>query len=311
MDPGKPAYDDEVLFRYLVGDLPEEQAERFDELSIKDDEFAVCLQSAENELVDAYARRELSGEILEKFKSYYLSSAARQQKAGFAEAMLNLQKSAAIAAAQASPAAASSPLLKERSSASRPFQWGFALAAAAVVLAAGYFFLQNRSLEEQLAEGRSRQNALSQREQQLQAELGEQRTANSEMLKQLAQLRDAIPQTGTLKTIAVLLMPMTRGAGQPVAISVPPGSAWLTLRLRLESDDYPQYIAVLKDPATDRVVWQSGKLNPEQSSKNKDVVIRVPGPLLKQQNYSVELSGLSSSGSAELVTNYVFRVDLG
>jgi hypothetical protein len=318
MFPGKPVYDDEVLFRYLVGDLPEEQAERFDELSIVDNEFAVCLQTAENELVDAYVRHELSGQTLEKFKSIYLSSPVRRHKVRFAEAMLNLQGRASLARAHTSPGSVPFPLLKKRSSFLRSFalsrlalQWGFALAAAVVALAAGYLFVQNRSLEGQLAEGRSRQSALSQREKQLQSELGEQRSANAEMLKQLAQVRDSIPQTGALNAITVLLLPMTRGAGQPVVISVPTGSNLLPLRLRLESDDYPQYVAVLKDPATDRVVWQSGKLKPEHGAKYKDVVIRLPSFLLREQNYSVELSGLSSSGLPELITNYVFRVELG
>ena len=55
---------DEVLVRYLLGSLPHEEAERLDELSIADDTVASRLSEAENDLVDAYIRNELSGETL-------------------------------------------------------------------------------------------------------------------------------------------------------------------------------------------------------------------------------------------------------
>ena len=69
----KQAYNDQSIIQYLLGSLPEAEAERFDELSFTDDEFAEELKAAEKELVDAYARGELAGAALEQFKSYYLA----------------------------------------------------------------------------------------------------------------------------------------------------------------------------------------------------------------------------------------------
>ena len=60
-DAGKSQpYDDEQLVRYLLGSLDEQDTERFDELSVSDDEFAGRLQAVENDLIDAHARGELS-----------------------------------------------------------------------------------------------------------------------------------------------------------------------------------------------------------------------------------------------------------
>src|ERR1700737_3619454 len=100
----KQEYDDRVLTRYLLGALPGEEAERFDELSIADDEFASRLSAGENDLVDAYIRGEPSGEHLEQFKSFYLSSPKRREKVTFAEALSSLDANTATAAAQAAPA---------------------------------------------------------------------------------------------------------------------------------------------------------------------------------------------------------------
>ncbi len=56
----KQEFNDQVLIRYLLGSLSEEEAERLDELGIADDAFAWRLRAVENDLVDGYVRGELS-----------------------------------------------------------------------------------------------------------------------------------------------------------------------------------------------------------------------------------------------------------
>ncbi|HET9365082.1 MAG TPA: hypothetical protein VFP71_08765, partial [Candidatus Angelobacter sp.] len=69
MPSSEYAYNDELLIRYLLGDLPAEQAEQLDELSVTDNEFAWRLNGVENDLVDGFVRGELEGETLQKFRS--------------------------------------------------------------------------------------------------------------------------------------------------------------------------------------------------------------------------------------------------
>ena len=45
--------DDRQLIRYLLGLLPEDEAQRYDEQSIVDDDVAARLRQVENDLVDA------------------------------------------------------------------------------------------------------------------------------------------------------------------------------------------------------------------------------------------------------------------
>ena len=80
--------DDRQLVRYLVGLLPEEEAERLDEQSIVLDEVAARLSCVENDLVDAYVSGALEADILERFESFYLTSPQRCEKVKFAERFL-------------------------------------------------------------------------------------------------------------------------------------------------------------------------------------------------------------------------------
>ena len=148
-------FDDQVLVRYLLGTLPEEEAERLDGLSIADDAFAWQLNAVENDLVDGYVRGELSGEDLARFKKSYLSSPKRLQKLEFAEALSSFGAKTPNAAAQAvsaitvpgsKPKQESSKDLPARRWFSAPHlvpQWGFAGGALVLLFAAGYLLLDN------------------------------------------------------------------------------------------------------------------------------------------------------------------------
>ena len=76
----EPPGDDDAIIQYLLGRLPDKEAERLDELSITDDDFALRLNAAEYDLVDAYVRGELSGDTQQRFRSFYLSSPKRREK---------------------------------------------------------------------------------------------------------------------------------------------------------------------------------------------------------------------------------------
>src|SRR5215510_1279506 len=78
-------YSDEQLARYLLQLLPEEDVDRIDELSIADEEMAWRLRVVEDDLVDAYVGRRLTGERLKQFEALYLTSDRRRQKVEFAK----------------------------------------------------------------------------------------------------------------------------------------------------------------------------------------------------------------------------------
>src|SRR5579864_582702 len=179
--------DDLLLTQYLLGVLPDKEAERLDELSVSDEEFAWRLEAIENDLVDAYVRGELSAEDTEHFKAFYLSSARRQEKVRFAEGLLELERRTAAPSTAESPGTISAPQPSRdltRQSSSRlfamprlAFQWGLTAAALALLVFGGYVLVQNLQLRRQLTEAEAQHAFLNQRAQDLQEQLDHEKAA--------------------------------------------------------------------------------------------------------------------------------------
>jgi septal ring factor EnvC (AmiA/AmiB activator) len=171
-----------------------------------------------------------------------------------------------------------------------------------------------------MAQTQAERGALEQRERELEQQLAAQRSSDAETEKELARVRDRLAeleqaasdeQRGNanqreLKVIAFNLAPQTRGIGQIPTLAVPVGTDYVALTLELETDAFTAFRAVLKNPGTGQIVWQSGNLR--SGAKYRTLRVRLPASLLNAQNYVVELSGVSSGGVAEMVSSYSFRV---
>src|SRR5215472_7406737 len=175
------ALDDGLLKRYLLGALPEAEAERLHELSVTGDELAARLDAVENDLVDAYVRGELPQEDRHQFKSFYLASPKRREKVRLAEGFLALEGRAARAAGIAE--AVSQRTLPDRSTGRMPagprfrLQWGLAAAALALLIGGGYLLLQNFELRRQITDAQTENVSADQRARQLEERLAQERAA--------------------------------------------------------------------------------------------------------------------------------------
>ena len=327
-------YDDEVLIQYLLGSLTEEKSEQLDELSIADDEMVARLQVIENDLVDAYVEGELSGKRLAQFESYYLASPKRREKVSFARTFLVFeQRTASALPIDAQPTYVPAGPRSHKISSKRfsPFRFfviprlalrlGFAAAALLLLLlAGGYLVVENLRLRDQMTQAHVERATLEQRERELQQQLAEQRSSDAETEKELARVRDRLAELEQvaadektrntnkrdLKIIAFNLGPQSRGIGQIPTLAVPAGTDYVALTLELETDAFPAFRAVLKNPATGQIVWRSGKV--KATGKDKRIHVRLLASLLKPQNYLVELEGISGSGAVEIVSSYPFRI---
>jgi hypothetical protein len=323
LDPN-PA-DDQTLVQYLLGSLPEAETERWDELSIADDEFAMRLSAVEYDLADAYARGELSGWTLERFQTFYLSTAKRREKVSFAESLFSIARQTAPTPAPISTARVerASPQVSVIKSSWLSFltipRLGFA-AAAAMLAVASLVVVDNVRLHHQVSQAQSDRVTLVQRERELRATLEQQHAANAQVVKELGQVQESLAQLEKkvparsggpfpISIASFVLSPQMRGAGQMARLTVPRGTTRCSIRLELEADDFPQYRAALKDAATGQILWRSGPLKAASGGQDRTVSLSIPANLFRQRNYALELSGTpSSGGAAELVSSYVFSV---
>jgi hypothetical protein len=299
------AYSDELLIRYLLSDLPAEQAEKLDELSVADDEFAWRLSGVENDLVDGFVRDKLQGESLQKFQSFYLSSARRRQKVEFATGLLELEKRATTTVVRTT---AASRLWWRWVS---PFrQWSFAAAALALLLAAGYLFTDNLRLRRQANDADLNRQNSSQHEHLMQQELDRQRAANAQAQNELDRTRGTSTVMGQLSTVTLLLPSPTRDLSHMETVPIHQGTDLLVLLLTLESDDFPRYRVTLEDPATRQEVWLSTDLGSSSAAGHKTVAVSIPAKLLRQQRYLAQLKGIQSDGRTIPMSGYPFSVVL-
>jgi len=326
--------DDQQLVRYLLGLLPEEDAERLDEASIVDDEIAGRLRLVENDLVDAYASGSLEGESLRRFESFYLSSPLRREKVKFAGSLHRTLNQPAVAvdvnpAKRALPASPAKPVTfpvvsspKRRIVPGAESPWRLAVAAL-LVLACGALVFWDAKLRSGLTEAQRQYVALEGQAHELERQLQDQRAANAETAKEVARFRASLAelaQQGSdqpgrsgsapqgLATVAVFLLPQTRAVGPVATLAVPPGTARVAFELRLESNEFPRYQVVVKDPATNEAIWRSSRVAAMATGDQSSVFVLVPASLLKTQHYSLELVGQSAAGAAQTVGSYTVQV---
>jgi hypothetical protein len=299
-------FDDTQLVQYLLGNLPAEESERLDELSVTDDDFAWRLRETENGLVDAYVRSELSGKTLEEFRTFYMSSAKRREKVAFAEELLQFQASAARTTTQSSKKNS----LFSHVFAPRRLVLQFAAAAFAMSLILGYLLFDNARLRYRIDDAHTRQSSLEQNKQELEKELGEQRAANTNSQKGPDADSKSKPDLDQLKILSLALPPPARGLSSIKTITVHPNADLVVLLLALESADFPQYRVTLKNPATNEVLWGSADLEATSTDGKTVLTISFQASLLKTQNYVAEVAGLPHGGKAQIIGDYPFHVVL-
>ncbi len=316
-------YNDQLVAEYLLGSLSEEETERLDELSFTDDDLAERLRAVENDLVDAYVRGELSGQELERFKSFYLASPLRREKVRFAEAFQTVATPAVVVDQEDRkrvPVDRSVARQWRRFLALPALQWGLAAAALLILAAGGWLAFENLHMREQISQAESERAALSERERELKAEIAEKESSASEKEKEMASLRERVAQLeesaresqppslpDQLSIIPFALTPQSRGVSGIPTLSIPPDTDYVALQLGLEPGDHPFYRAELKSLTDGRIIWRSGKLKARSRDEGHALVVTFRIARLKSQRYILEVYGIAN-GSAEAVASYPFSI---
>lgn len=283
-------HSDQTIRDYLLGQLPESDTERLDELSITDEACAERIRAVEHDLVDAFARGELEGVVLEQFRSRYLTTPQRREAARFAEALQSLDENSGEGS---SSDAGRGPTTVVR----EPRRWRELLAlAAAVILATAsvWLVLDNRTLRERVTS----------------AELQRDRQLREAEAPRAADTAPPPPGPGpSLPTLATLVLtPQLRSARQLPTVALTVGTGDLAVQLDLEPVDYPAYDAALVASNGDRIVWRSDRLIARTVGDRKRIDLGLPAAVLSPQEYLIRVSGVPARGASEIIGEYRFIV---
>ena len=315
----KQSYNPQLLRDYLLGVLREEDVERLDERSFTDDAFVEALAAAEKDLVDAYVQNELTNDELTNFRSHYLSSHTRSQRAKFAEA-LNTILEKESRRFQVTPKQTVADMPTRR--ASSIGRWALVAAVVAFMVIGVWLGIQNARLREQVATTQSQLEEIQERQHEIEKAIRDQGSANSQDLveknenqsssnetkKEDDQQQRNLPVKPGQATIASFtLTPQLRGAGAIPVVSLSPDALNVLLNLKLEPNDYQSYRVALVDADTNQVLWRSGKLNRPKGVADT-IGVNLRAALLKPNIYLLQLSGTSADGASEFITQYPFKV---
>ena len=332
MSQPKELISDEQLVNYLLGLSTEEEAERLDEASIADDDVAARLNVVENDLVDAYVMETLDQGTRGRFEAGYLTSPRRREKVKFARRFLT-----AVDRASAAPVAPlvvahagservrrfpAKPDAGRRIAVGSRYNWPFLTAAASVVLACGVM-VNDLQLRQGLNRARRLGSESDRRAEVLTGQLDQARNENIEIAEALERARAAASKEqppvnaplaasssglASATARATVLFPETRSIGQVPKIEVAASADSVPFELRLESNEFTQYRAVLKDPDTDNIVWRSAIIR-ARSVSPAFVSLVVPAGVLESRHYSFELSGIDRSGHQTTTGTYALQID--
>ncbi|MCA1621728.1 MAG: hypothetical protein LC795_21140 [Acidobacteria bacterium] len=332
---------DEQFTRYLLGDLPEEECARLEELYFDDDEAFESLLAARDELADLHARGELKGRRRERFEEHFLSTGPRRQRAREAKELVEFSTKAAAAEGEnlaAGTRAAGSPwwaslpaALGRRSPALR-----YALAALLLCAALGgawLLFKRGGDARPERAGGTppATPDAVARRpadeETRPRPDGGQDEgaadapappsaspTPGHTRAPETASNRRATPTSSsappTAGVASILLSPvLTRGgAGPSNTLLLRPETTTARLRLSFKGGgDYRRYVAVLRTIEGEQV-WRGAATAAGAAGPGKTAVADIPARVFRKQDHTATLYGVTAAGETQEVGEYFFRV---
>jgi hypothetical protein len=323
------AFSEDLIVRYLLGDLPEEAQVEIEDRAFQDQQYLQSMVAVENDLIDEYARGELSDSERRRFEQRFLASEERRRKVEFARALasvtselpsLKKESLAPRARAPLSWTGALAAFLRGLNPAAR-----FALAAAALLILIGgpWLFIESQRLRSELAR---EQQSREQEQQALQQQLAEERARSEEAAARLerdeqrersqepARQMEPSPEESTTRTappavVSLALSPgISRGGGARPKLLLPQATGRARLQIGIEPEDqYSRFSVELRAQGGQRV-WAEDNLRARDVRGGRTVVLYLPGNILRDGQYELTLKGVTGEGAVEEIGYYYFDV---
>lgn len=310
----------EVVKRYLLGVLPEEERERFEQQYFSDNSLFDEVELVEDELVDRYIRDDLPKDDRRLFEQALTSSSRLNERVEFAKLLSNKTK----AEPQPKVTPVSAPGFWQRLFSPQQQAFRFASGFAVLLLLVGgvIIFMAWLNLRRESAVLEARNSELRQQTEAATREFAQQRAANEQragdLQKQADDLeaqRQAIEQQlaaaeRPLNLIAYLALEPggTRSGGEPPHLTLNPNYASINLKIPLINSDYPHYQAVVVTP-DQKPLSKPRTLTPKSTASGKYLTLSMPLKGIKPGDYFVRVEGVDESGKTQPGENYQFRLN--
>lgn len=319
---------EDLMIRYLFGDLTEEEQSRIEERFLADNQYFEQMHSVEDALIDDYVQGVLNEYERRKVEGLLLSSTRQASEIGFVRDLIKTisEKPSVEENEQKSNRVNRSGKLQSLLAALRIRDQGkrFSLAVTMLLVALGlYMVIWNMALQKRLKQMEARQVALEQRARELEGRINEQqenrealakeleseRSKRDQLEQELIALQESVPliPSNNIETIDLNAESVSRGEGELRAVRIRPGVSRLQIRINLDQEDYyKSYSAVIRT-FEGREVWSKDQIGPGRANPGR-LVLTLPASLFADDDYTLTLKGRTETGAMLEIRDYSFRV---
>lgn len=315
------SYNDELLIRYLLGDMTEAEIEQFDELAITNEKFSQHLELVENDLIDDYVHGKLSGNLREKFENTMFMTSLQRDRIDFAVSLRDLTSNELVSRESGRESVSRLKLVWPSFNLSL-FSPVTSLVIGIIGLFLSVFLLVERSRlqkfvnEERAAQITKRQgveeHAIKQGkepQESLNAIINKDQpnTAN----KSDSNIEDKPSSKATASKSSKIILafkPILSSGTNRKQLSLSPSVEVVQVKLEFESDDYATYYIELRTIKKEQKIWEKKGLRARTKGGSKILDIILPSTLFNVGIYELILTGMTSSGKAEELSSYTFDV---
>lgn len=313
-----------LIRRYLLEDLSDEEREQIEQLLMTNDEFYQELRYAEDDLIDDYVLGRLPDEDQPKFKKRFLHAPQLRQSVNFTVALKDhALNTAPVVVAERVPSRATFFESLRRFFTQPAVGLAFSAALLGVIGLNVWLLKQNSQLRSRVGELEARQSASpssdplqelraarrDNEELQARLDLKQQELVEESRKRQLAEAQLKGPtrqpdEAGGNRVFTVALVSGgIRELGSTKRVPLEPDIRSVQFELDLAAKDYPRYSAVLQTDEGQRK-WSSSNLKLTAGK----ILFEVPARRLASGDYHIILSGVKSSGARDDLEHYYFRV---
>ena len=308
-----------VETRYLLGKLPDSEAALLEERYFADDDVFDEIETAEDELVDAYVRGRLSAEDRKRFEAKLARSTRLAERVEFARVLSKAASPSPVVSDQPAKASWWRNLFLFSWAPNAALSGAVAVALLLIVLGSPVLLVwlrvrdEMRLVAERAAMEQQRQQLeqrLSEQQSKTNADLQASRAEEARLQQELQAIKEELARTNpqpSLPASIFLYANSSRAPGSRDALTVPSTASTIQLKLVLDSDDYTAYQATIKSP-DEREILKRPRLRPSRSGQARMIVLQFPSQLLSSGQYVVSVGGLTPSGTYESIADYPVRV---
>jgi len=317
-----------LIVRYLLGDLPEEEQARLEDLAFSDQEQMQNVLAVESDLIDEYVRGELSDSERQRFERRFLVSSERRQKVEFARALARIIPEATTEDA-AQPAMVCAPVswwdsfIAFLRGLNPAFKFSMAAAAAALVIGVSWLITETIRLRAQVAQLRAERQTRQRQEEALQQQVAGERARGEDLAAQLdrerarrerseelaRQLERDRSHNGLSFIASLFLAPgIPRSAADRPKLVAPRTARLVRLQIGLERGDEYESFRVELYTRGGRQVWSQDNLRARTGRAGRSVNLNLPVSVLDTGEYELALKGVIAKEKIEDLGYYYFDV---